>query len=240
MRFSLATVCRGFPTILTAAILASFAGAQEQSGPAFKPGALLSAGNTNYIMSVSSDKKSGAVIIDELENQLNGIGSPLFATRVFSISMPLAGAEKGVKLGVFLEGHVFRLKGTDISLITTVNGQTHVMDFAKFSSASGGPASEECTKFEPGQDLPAVKRRVGAKYSAAPKRPDIASKPGLNAPPEENDSDFVQCILLDVPSASDLRVNAVLALHRHNADTAGYLNVTTITASVRSEDKATK
>lgn len=241
MRFSFATASRGVAAILAALILASPAGAQGQGGPTFKPGPLPSEGNTHYLMSVSSDKKAGTVIFDGLEKQLDGLGSPLFATRVFSISIPLTGAEKGVKLGVFLEGSVFRLKGTDISLITTVNGQTHVMDFAKFSSASGDPVSEECAKFGSAQARDAVKRKSGAKHSDAPKKPDIASKPRPNAPLEpENDSSFVQCILLDVTSASDLRVNVVLALHRHNRDTAGYLNVTTINASVQSEGKGAK
>jgi hypothetical protein len=192
-------------------------------------------------MSVSTDKKAGTVIFDGLEKQLDGIGAALFATRVFSISIPLTGAEKGAKLGVFLEGSVFRLKGTDISLITTVNGQTHVMDFAKSSGASGEPVSEECAKFGSPQARDAIKRKSGAKYSDAPNKPDIATKPRSNTPLEpENDSSFVQCILLDVTSASDLRVNVVLALNRRNRDTAGYLNVTTINASVQSEGRGAK
>jgi hypothetical protein len=186
-------------------------------------------------------QKAGTVIFDGLEKRLDGIGAALFATRVFSISIPLTGAEKGAKLDVFLEGSVFRLKGTDISLITTVNGQTDIMDFATFSGASEKPTSEECAKFGSPQARDAIKRKSGAKYSDASTQPEIATKPTSNTPlVPENDSSFVQCILLDVTSASDLRVNIVLALHRHNRGTAGYLNVTTINASVQSEGKGAK
>src|SRR5262245_36312536 len=113
MRFSFATACRGVAAIIAAAILATPAGAQ--GGPAFgRP----SAGN-NITMVVSDDKKAWAALLDGLGTQLDRPGAPLFATRVFSISMSLAGAEKGVKFGVYLEGHVFHTKGMDISLVTT-------------------------------------------------------------------------------------------------------------------------
>jgi hypothetical protein len=233
MRLSLATALGGLAP-LGAMIMVLPAGALGQAAPSFKSGSLLSEGNTHYEMSVSSDKNAATVIFDGLENQLDGQTAPLFATRVFSISMPLTGAEKGIKLGVFLEGAVFRLKGTDISLITTVNGQTHVMDFAKFSTGDLG--SEACAKFWPAQEQDSVKRKTRAKYSA-PKKPDIVSKQTLKA---ENDSSFVQCILLDAASASALRINVVLAVNRHNRDTAGYLNVTSINASVQAEAKRAK
>jgi len=237
MRFSFRAACRRVPAILATAILASSAGAQEQSGPAFRPGALLTTDNTNYLMSVSSDKQAGIVIFDGLEKQLDGIGAPLFATRPFSISMPLEGAEKGVKIGVIFNGYIWRLKGTDISLITTVNGQTSFMDFAKFAPASGGVMGEECKQFGSEQALDVVRRKVDTKYSVAPKKPAIADTRVPNALAAENDGDFLHCILLDVRSASDLRINVVFALHRHNRGTSGYLNVTTISALVQSGTK---
>ena len=236
MRFFLVTASVGVATTLAAAILASAAGAQGQgAGPKFKRGPLPSEGNTQYNMMVSEDKKVATIGL-ELETQLDGIGAPLFATRVFSVSMPLTGAEKGVKLGVFLEGAVVRQKGTDISLITTVNGRAHFMDFAKFPLGSGEPISHgECDKFGPAQGRDALKRKSGTNSSDSPRKPDIASKLGPNAQLEvESDNAFVQCILLDVPSASDLRVNVILAVHRHTRDTAGYVNVTTINASIQS------
>jgi hypothetical protein len=241
MRFSITAASTGVAGMLASAILASPVGAQNQGTPAFKSGALLSvgsasAGNTNYLMDVSDDKKAWVALLDGLETQLSGTGAPLFATRFFSISMPLAGAEKGVKLGAYLEGHVFHTAGMDISLITTVNGQTHVMDFA-----AGKLESEDCKKLRSAQELvDAVRGKVGAKYSAAPTKPGIASKPSPNAPPKENDGDFVQCILVDVPSASDLRVNAVLVLHRHNENTQGYVNVTSMGGHILSDDKGAK
>jgi hypothetical protein len=99
MRYSFTPASTGVAAILAALVAASTAGAQGQGAPTFKPGALPSEGNTQYLMSVSSDKKAGAIIFDGLEKQLDGMGAPLLATRVFSISMPLTGAEKGVKLG---------------------------------------------------------------------------------------------------------------------------------------------
>lgn len=242
MRFFLVTASVGLAATLAAAILVSPTGAQGQgAGPKFKQGALPSEGNTQYEMIVSEDKKAALIALG-LETQLDGIGAPLFATRVFSVSVPLTGAEKGVKLGVFLEGAVVRQKGTDISLITTVNGRTHFMDFAKFPLASGEPISDgECAKFGPAEGRGALKRKSGTNSSDSPRKPDTTSKLGPNAQLQlENDNSFLQCILLDAPSASDLRVNVILAVHRHNRDTAGYVNVATINASIQSVAQGAK
>lgn len=242
MRLSFTLTSTTVVALACAMFLLPLACAAETPGPAFKPGALLSQGNNEYLFIVSTDKKAGIVISEVLEEQLGGIGSPSLATRVFSISLPLEGAEKGVKLEVFLEGAVFRLKGTDISLISTVNGEAHVMDFANFLDKKEELRSDECKKFEPVQALEAVRRKVAAKNIAPPpKKPEMPGKPGQGAQLEpETDSSFVQCILFEAPSASDLRVNVVLAMHRHNRDSAGYVNVTTIGANIQSKDKAAK
>jgi hypothetical protein len=244
MRMVFAAASMGLATLLTAGILASPTAAQgEGAGPKFKKGSLPSEGNTQYNLIISEDKKSAVILFDGLEMEWSG-RTPLFATRVFSISIPLAGAEKGVKLEVFLEGAVAHEKGTDVSLVTTVNGRAHVMDFAKFSAPpSGESVNDGCDKSGSGsaQERDVIKRKLGAKHSDRPRKPDIAGKPSPNAQAGlETDYSFVQCILLDAPSASALRLNVIFALNRHNPETQGYMNVTTMGAIVRSEAKLTK
>jgi hypothetical protein len=68
-----------------------------QGGPTFESGSLQSDDNTQYLLNISEDKKAAVVMFDGLETQLDGIGAPLFGTRVFSISLPLAGARKDMR-----------------------------------------------------------------------------------------------------------------------------------------------
>lgn len=205
------------------------AGAAGEGGPAFQPGSLPSAGNTHYEMSVSEDKQAAIVIFDGVEAQVDGIGAAPLATRLFTIAMPIEGGEKGVKMGVFLEGSAFNLKGTDISLVTTVNGVAHVLDFAKFAPDVDGLENEECKQFRVQDELETTRRKAGgtppAQKPGKPK-PDEAMKP-------EIDSSYVQCILFEAPSASDLRVNIVLLVNRRDKDSAGYLNVSSLNMSFR-------
>jgi hypothetical protein len=234
MRFCIATA-----SALLASILVAPVGAQ--GGPTFKSGSLSSEGNTQYRLIVSDDRKAAIVMFDGLENQLDGIGAPLFGTRVFSISLPLAGARKGAKLGVYLEGAAAGLKGTDLSLITTVNGQTHAMDFARLASSSGGVESDDCAKMPSAEERTDAMRKAdanktGAKAPDSPKTPAIASQPEHIA----TDLSYVQCILLDAASASDLRIHVVLAVNRHSRDAAGYVNVAVLGAHFLPEEKGAK
>jgi hypothetical protein len=238
MNLSVSTAGKCTAAILATFILSAAVAAQGQPSPTFTSGSIPSEGNTHYLLNISSDKKAGTIIFDAVERHLDGIGAPLFASQVFSISIPLTGAEKGVKLGVFLLGAVFRAKGTDASLITTVNGRTSVMDFAKLappSSASSDLVNEDCSKFPQSATVDAVRRKTGAKQPEGPKRP--ASKGDAQV---ESDSSFMQCILLDAPPTSDLRINVILVLNRQNRDTAGYLNVAVIDFSIQPEAKAGK
>jgi hypothetical protein len=242
MRMFFAAASIGLAPLLTAAILVSPVGAQGQgAGPKFEKGALPSEGNTQYQLIVSEDKKSALILFDGLETEWSG-RAPLFATRAFSISIPLTGAEKGVKLEVFLEGAIAHEKGSDVSLITTVNGRAHFMDFAKFSAPpSGESVNDGCDKSGSTQERDAIKRKLGAKYSDRPRKPAMAGKLSPNA--QEGlavDYSFVQCVLLDLPSVSALRMNVIFAVHRHNRETQGYLNVSTMGGIVRSEAKRTK
>jgi hypothetical protein len=213
-----------------AAILFSSAAAQDQSGgPAFKAGAS-SASNANYTLSVASDGKKGTLLLDHLE--VGGGGAAGVVTQVFSISLPLTGAENGAKLRISLEGHVYRLKGTDISLVTTVNGQTNAMDFAKFSSGQRLMMGQ-CEEAKSAREGGAAKHKVAAKDPAAAKKKfRIFRKAAEDTPPALLDDDYVQCTLVNVPSASDMRLNAVLLLHRQTTDVGSYVNVTTITLHV--------
>lgn len=241
MRMFFAAASTGLAPLLTAAMLASPVGAQGQGAVPKFGKTLPSEGNTQYELIISEDKKSALILFDGLETEWSG-RAPLFATRAFSISIPLTGAEKGVKLEVFLEGAVAHEKGTDVSVITTVNGRAHVMDFAKFSAPPPGESiSDGCDKSGSTQERDALKRKLGAKHSDRPRKPDIAGKLSPNAQAGlEVDYSFVQCILLDAPSASALRVNVIFAVNRHNRETSGYVNVTTMGAIVRSEAKRAK
>lgn len=201
-----------------AVLLAAPAGAQEQKAPTFKTGSLPSDGNNQYVMAVDPDGKVATLYFDGLVNQLDGIGAPLFATRTFSISMPLAGARKGAKLGVFAAGYIARRAGTDASLITIANGRPHVVDFATVSSAPGTPIqTAECGAFQDAKERAAKRTKA-----------DAADKGGAKGPQAESDSSFLQCFWLDVSAASDLRINVMLVLSRQTSEAAGYLSVDAI------------
>lgn len=228
MRFSLAAASRAAAGILAAGILISPAGAQEQGDPTFQADTDFSTpANAGYALTVSADKKNATVLVTDLQLDANRFAP--FATRVVSISLPLAGAENGVKLRVTIEGHVTRYEeGAGISLITIVNGQTHVMDFAKFSPGSP-PTSGDCPHPSSAQDRD-VKRKVADKHSKAPKKPGILSKLRGNGQALLDD-DFTQCNLVELPSASELRVNVILVLRRPPSD-GSQVNVTTIHINV--------
>lgn len=232
MKRSLPKAAAGIAALLTAALLAPSVWAAEPAGPAFAVGAR-SPGNTGYEMEVSEDKKAGIVMFDGLKQESFG-SAPLFETRVFSISLPLQNAGTGVKVGVFLDGFVDKEKGTDVSLITTVNGEAHVMDFAN------GAEDKNCGKFPPANEIEAVKRKAGARY-AAPQKPKFANKPEAEKPRESALSrGFVQCILLDAPQASDVRVNMVLVTNRRDRETFGGLEVASLSFGIQPGDTASK
>jgi hypothetical protein len=223
MRAFLATA--GIAAIGIAVLLAPAAVAQGDRAPSFKKGAVLSDGHTGYSMSVSEDGKAATIVFDGLVLELDGVGAPPFATRAFSLAMPLTGARRGVKLNVFFQGFVFRLKGTDASLITTVNGRPHVMDFAQLASAPREQLeNEQCGKIRQ-----AYERDKGvAKLSAKREQPAIAAKPSESDPDVANNNAYMQCLSLDLPPTADLRLNAVLVLNNRNRDAAGHLDVTSI------------
>jgi hypothetical protein len=240
MRVSATVVGRCAAAMFAVSVLAPVGAQGQQLTPTFKSGSIPSEGNTGYLLNISADKKTGIIVFDALERSLQGIGAPLFATQVFSISVPLTGAEKGVKIGVFVMGAVAGLKGTDASVITTVNGRTSVMDFVKLappSSPNTDLVNADCSNFPLAQTADAARRKAGVKQPEASKKP--ASKVDAQAA-VGFDYSFMQCILVDVPSTADLRLNVILALNRQNQDAGGYVNVAVIDFSIQGETKVAK
>jgi hypothetical protein len=240
MHFAVSIARKCAAALLATSALSATPTAQGQPSPTFKSGSIPSEGNTGYLLNISSDKKAGVIVFDALERSLQGIGASLFATQTFSISIPLTGAEKGAKLGVFVMGAFAGLKGTDASVITTVNGRASVMDFAKLappSSPNSDLVNDDCSKFPPAQTADAAKRKAGVKQSEAYKKP--ASKADAQAA-VGFDYSFMQCILVDVPSTTDLRLNVILALNRQNENAGGYVNVAVIDFSIQGETKVAK
>jgi hypothetical protein len=234
----------GAALMAAAAILAVPAGvgAQEPAGPTFEQRGLLSEGTNGLDFSVDPDGTAAGIYFNGLENSLDGTGAPMFASRTFSIAVPLAGARRGAKIAVYLQGYIFRTEETDASLITVVNGRPYAMDFAKLSAEPGEQLeSEECSAPWTAQMAQEVKEweeqdnkdSFAAKSPAGRKKLDDAANPSANAPETVNDSAFLQCILADVTSASELRLNVILTMHRQDKDASGYLNVSTIDLNLR-------
>jgi hypothetical protein len=206
--------------VVCAALWAPLADAAETKHPSFPSRALRSDGNTPYTLTVSTDKKSGHVILDELQ-----VDHP-HPARVFSLSLPIEGADKGIKLHVFVEGHVWLEAGVDSSLITTINGKPYVMDFATFA-AETKELPGNCSGIELPTELAAAKRAAAAKKPAVDQKTLSGRRAGL-------DGDYLQCIVFEVPSASDLRMNLILAINSRVKARQGYVNATTITFQIKS------
>jgi hypothetical protein len=215
MRVPLAAIVAGAAAMCSSAILSTAVWAQDRADPTFASGqSLLSEGNSPFTVAVDPDGKAATIYFAGLVNELDGVGAPLFAARTFSVAIPLTGTKRGTKLRLAIGGYVARIREADMSLMTIVNGQPHVLDFAKVTSAPGATiTTDDCSKFGSPAKRVATKGKSDPKESALGSKPDIARKPSSGTSGLANDSGYLQCILFDASSTS-LRLDIVLVLHR--------------------------
>jgi hypothetical protein len=149
MRIRLSALVAGAAAICGSAILSMPVMAQDRADPTFASGqSLLSEGNSLFTVAVDPDGKAATIYFAGLVNELDGVGAPLFATRTFSVAIPLTGTKQGTKLRLAVGGYIARSREADISLMTIVNGQPYILDFAKVTSAPGATIStDDCSKF---------------------------------------------------------------------------------------------
>lgn len=220
--------------LLCAASLAAPAVAQQTAAPTF--GDAEPAVEAGSLLTMSDDKKTLIVSFSGLEIEIrddDSVGlvnnSPSVATEVFSLSLPIERADQGVKVHLVLEGAVDVRTGIDASVIATVNGEPHAMDFRSLVAGKDGFSSDGCRNVSPEQKAAALKR-------AAERRANAGQKTAPKSAGEIVQT-FLHCAVLNAPSASDLRVNVALLIARRDEVSDGYINVTSLDAIIQPQGK---
>src|SRR3954470_7013341 len=80
--------------------------------------------DVGFDIAVSEDKKAFTVIFGGLEAMLLGKSAPPIATRIFSFSIPLTGAEPGQEIPFFVQGTAEYEKGAAVHMVFTVTDQS--------------------------------------------------------------------------------------------------------------------
>lgn len=89
-----------------------------------------------FDLAVSDDKQAFTATFSGLEVVLEGKSAPPIATRVFSFTIPLTGADPYKEIPFAVQGFVASQKGANAHLAFSVNNQTTVMDFPANSDTS--------------------------------------------------------------------------------------------------------
>jgi len=92
--------------------------------------------DVGFNLAVSDDKKAFTASFSGLEIALDGKSAPPIATKVFSFSIPLSGADPGKEIPFEVSGFVASEKEANAHLVFSVNNQTTVMDFPANSNSS--------------------------------------------------------------------------------------------------------
>src|SRR5262245_9186971 len=92
--------------------------------------------DVGFNLAVSDDKKAFTASFSGLEVVLEGKFAPPIATRVFSFSLPLSGADPYKEIPFAVSGFVASEKEANAHLVFSVNNQTTVMDFPANSNSS--------------------------------------------------------------------------------------------------------
>ena len=85
---------------------------------------------------VSDDKKAFTAIFGGLEAVIDGPSAAPVATRMFSFSLPLSGADPGQEIPFFVSGFSASEKGASAHLMFSVNDQSMVSYFPAGAQAS--------------------------------------------------------------------------------------------------------
>jgi hypothetical protein len=90
--------------------------------------------DVGFNIGVSDDKKAFTATFSGLGVSIDAKGSAPIATRVFSFSLPLTGADPGAEIPFFVSGFVLSQKGASGHLLFSINDQTVVVDFPENSN----------------------------------------------------------------------------------------------------------
>lgn len=91
--------------------------------------------DVGFSFALSPDKKAFTATFSGLEVVIEGDSASPIASRVFSFSLPLSGAEPGQEIPFFVSGFAFSEKEATAHLVFSVNNQTTVTDFPVNSKA---------------------------------------------------------------------------------------------------------
>ena len=89
-----------------------------------------------FDLAVSPDKKAFTATFSGLEAVIDGKSGAPVATRVFSFSIPLSGADPDYEIPFSVSGFAFSEKEANAHLVFSVNNQTSVTDFPAGSNSS--------------------------------------------------------------------------------------------------------
>jgi hypothetical protein len=92
--------------------------------------------DVGFGLAVSPDKKAFTATFGGLEVTIEGTSAAPIATRVFSFSIPLSGADPGQEIPFTVQGHSASEKEATAHLVFSVNDQTTVVDFPVNSESS--------------------------------------------------------------------------------------------------------
>ena len=85
--------------------------------------------DVGFSLALSPDKKAFTATFSGLQAAIDGPSAAPIATRVFSFSVPLSGAEPGREIPFFVSGFAFSEKEATAHLVFSVNNQSTVTDF---------------------------------------------------------------------------------------------------------------
>ena len=106
--------------------------------------------DVGFNLAVSPDKKAFTATFGGLEAIIQGTSAAPIATRVFSFSIPLSGADPGQEIPFTVQGHSASEKEATAHLVFSVNDQTTVVDFPvvqQFKYKAGNAADARITVF---------------------------------------------------------------------------------------------
>lgn len=85
--------------------------------------------DVGFNLAVSPDKRAFTATFSGLEAIIQGASAAPIATRVFSFSIPLSGADSGQEIPFTVQGHSLSEKEATAHLVFSINDQTTVVDF---------------------------------------------------------------------------------------------------------------
>lgn len=91
--------------------------------------------DVGFSLTLSDDKKAFTASFGGLAVVIDGTSASPIASRVFSFSLPLSGAQPGQEIPFSVSGFAFSEKEANAHLVFSVNNQTTVVDFPADSNA---------------------------------------------------------------------------------------------------------